>query len=292
MTSELKPHRLAEIVPAASEADYASLLDGIREHGQREPVVLYEGLILDGRTRYRACAELDIEPVTREFGSRATDGADPLAYVIDSNRRRHMNTTEKAKAAAKLVEEWGDLRSSRNRDDSGSGSAHARAAKMLGVGSSAVHQAVAIRRDAPDLFDQLDGTRGNTVNAGYARLLRREVIQPKRRPQRAPTIPTSERAADQRQAVKLLVKANGAAMQVNADAVTVTAAIHAIKHRDDLVKLAMNVGWSVRYLAKIERELRERLQPDELRRVDSVFEQPHQRVKPGPLRVIEGDAAS
>jgi hypothetical protein len=90
--------------------------------------------------------------------------------------------------------------------------------------------------------------------------------------------------------MSLLVKANGAALEVNVDAVNVSAAIQAVKFREDLVKLATNVGWSVRYLARVEGELRERLEPAELRRVDSAIDQ-SARVKPGPLRIIRGEAS-
>jgi hypothetical protein len=61
--SALEFHPLADIFP---------LLEGQDLH---EPIVLFEGKILDGRNRYRACGAAGIEPV---------------AYVISLNLRRRV----------------------------------------------------------------------------------------------------------------------------------------------------------------------------------------------------------
>jgi hypothetical protein len=290
----IEPHPLAELIPPMSDVDYAGLLAGIRENGQREPVVLLDGQVLDGRTRCRACQELNLAPVTREFGSRATDGRDPVAFVIDMNlRRRQMTEAEKVKAAVRLVELWGDLR---RRTPSNDGvrnprGATAEAASRCGVSESKVARALMVRREAPDLYERMGEL---TVNTACRQARERRRTAPPEpapdKPRRAPTIPASERAAEQRRAVQLLVKANGAALAANVETVNVSAAIQAIKFREDLIGLATNVGWSVRYLQRIERELRDRLEPAELHRVDSAFAQSSQP-KGGPLRVIRGEAS-
>ena len=65
---EMKKHKF-NIFPDASEEDYGRLVSDIRQHGYDEtlPIVLYQGAILDGWSRYRACAEIGIEPVSIQF---------------------------------------------------------------------------------------------------------------------------------------------------------------------------------------------------------------------------------
>jgi hypothetical protein len=76
----------ADLIPDMSPAEYEALVDDIRAHGQREPIVRYQGAILDGRHRYTACLALGMEPRFREFDP-ATEGS-PLAFVWSANRAR------------------------------------------------------------------------------------------------------------------------------------------------------------------------------------------------------------
>lgn len=73
------------------ERRLAELKSDIESHGQREPVTLCDGMILDGRNRYRACIELGIEPLTREYVG------DPWAFAWSLNgARRDLEATVRA----------------------------------------------------------------------------------------------------------------------------------------------------------------------------------------------------
>jgi hypothetical protein len=50
-----KFHPLADLFPLMRGSDFAALLGDIQSNGLREKIVLYQGKILDGRNRYRAC---------------------------------------------------------------------------------------------------------------------------------------------------------------------------------------------------------------------------------------------
>jgi ParB-like chromosome segregation protein Spo0J len=94
-------HPLADCFPLIEGDDFKALVGSILANGQREPIVLFEGMILDGRNRYRACLEAGVEPRTQEF-SGTFDAARKL--VIDSNiMRRHLDTSQRAMAATRLA---------------------------------------------------------------------------------------------------------------------------------------------------------------------------------------------
>ena len=68
----LETHVIADIFPLMSTQEFDDLVRDIRLRGQREPIRLYEGQILDGCNRYRACQQLDIEPATLDLSTEAT----------------------------------------------------------------------------------------------------------------------------------------------------------------------------------------------------------------------------
>lgn len=79
---ELMAHPAADAFPMMEKKRFDELVEDIRNHGQRELITLFDGLVLDGRNRYKACLELGIDPETREW-----DG-DPWAFVWSLNGTR------------------------------------------------------------------------------------------------------------------------------------------------------------------------------------------------------------
>ena len=95
----LEFHPLADLFPMMTDGDLAELGEDMLKHGQREPIWLYEGKILDGRNRYRACQMKGIQPRTTE-----TRVADPLAFVISLNlKRRHLDASQRAMVVAEIA---------------------------------------------------------------------------------------------------------------------------------------------------------------------------------------------
>lgn len=91
-------HPLANIFPLMNDEDLSVLALSIQESGQREPVILYEQKILDGRNRYRALQALNLPIHTQNF-----EGDDPVQFVADHNlHRRHLKASQKAAVAALL----------------------------------------------------------------------------------------------------------------------------------------------------------------------------------------------
>lgn len=88
---ELKQHPLSAAFPSMPEDDVVALSEDIAKHGQREEGVLYEGMVLDGWHRYRACYLVGVEFEAAEF-----DGKDPVSFVLSKNlHRRHLTASQR-----------------------------------------------------------------------------------------------------------------------------------------------------------------------------------------------------
>ena len=98
--STYEVHPAADLFPMMSEAEYAAMKEDIRLHGQNDDVLIWDGKLLDGRNRLRACTELGIEPGWSELPKTL----DPVAWVLSHNlHRRHLTTSQRAMVAAKLA---------------------------------------------------------------------------------------------------------------------------------------------------------------------------------------------
>lgn len=97
-------HEFANLFPWMQSEALDALREDIRAHGVREAVVFFDGAILDGRNRYMVARELGLPYPRREFGSRPSDGMDPLAFVVSHNlARRHLSESQRASIAARLA---------------------------------------------------------------------------------------------------------------------------------------------------------------------------------------------
>jgi len=101
MTTAYPLHPAAQIFPVMDDAAFAALVADIADHGQREPILILDGQVIDGRHRLRACEQLGLEPLVREVS--VGDG-DPFGLVVSLNlHRRHLNESQRALIANKLA---------------------------------------------------------------------------------------------------------------------------------------------------------------------------------------------
>lgn len=109
-------HPLSAAFPAMSAEDFQALKDDIENEGQREPVIIFDGMVLDGWHRYRACIELGIKPTQFTFA----DNDDPVAFVTSHNlHRRHLTASQRA-AAVVACANWVPANVGRPRGEPGS----------------------------------------------------------------------------------------------------------------------------------------------------------------------------
>lgn len=101
MTAITGIHPYADQFPMLPQAELEELAQSIRDSGLRQPIVVtVDGLILDGRNRFRACRMAGVEPETVVY-----EGADLAEYVLDANiTRRNMTTGQRAMATALVLE--------------------------------------------------------------------------------------------------------------------------------------------------------------------------------------------
>lgn len=156
----MKPHPISELLPAMSDDELLKLTADIKEHGLHQPVVVYEGQILDGRHRFKACEAAGVPARFTEFKG---DDAGAVAMVYSNNlARRQLTKSQLALAGAKL-KAWHAVRAkerqlsglkkgaapvvadSPERDD---GRARDHAAKAVGVGGKLIDQAENVMRKA------------------------------------------------------------------------------------------------------------------------------------------------
>jgi hypothetical protein len=100
MSSEttLEHHPIANIWPMMGEEQYQELKSDIEQNGCINKIWLYEGKILDGRNRYKACQELN-----QHFSFLEYKGDEPIQFAISLNmKRRHLTSAQKAALAVKI----------------------------------------------------------------------------------------------------------------------------------------------------------------------------------------------
>lgn len=84
-------HEAANLFPMEEDTIY-ELAQDIKENGQDETIKFFDGKLLDGRRRWKACEMAGIDPMIEEI---KVD--DTFAYVFTRNlHRRNLNTVQRA----------------------------------------------------------------------------------------------------------------------------------------------------------------------------------------------------
>jgi len=162
-------HPIANMFPLMGDGELDELSDSIAANGLHQPIVMYEGKILDGRNRYRAWCDFVGEEVTREQFSQLRiypsgdpgvteyEGDDPLSYVLSLNlHRRHLTASQRAALATEIANL--DLGGDRKSDQTAKlrfDISQSKAAEKLDVSERYVNEAKKIQRESPEHFDKV-----------------------------------------------------------------------------------------------------------------------------------------
>ena len=155
-TAELAFHRFADLFPLLDDKALAELAADIKDQSQREPIFVWQGQIIDGRNRYRACKLAKVEPVIKRIEFPGGE-AEALAYVVSRNlKRRHLFFQQRVEIAAKIANMRQGARTELvSPSVPGAKVSQAQAAEMLDVSVASVKRAKAVIDLAPELLEQV-----------------------------------------------------------------------------------------------------------------------------------------
>ena len=143
----LQRHDLSAFFPDMPDDAFQNLVDSIATDGVIDNIIkIYEGQILDGWHRFRACQELNLLRKLRFQDYDTRKDGDPVAFVFARNlHRKHHSAAQLAQigiARNRLVAHGGD-RSKSSEDDL---KTREQLSKELGVSTSTIDRAVAVEK--------------------------------------------------------------------------------------------------------------------------------------------------
>jgi hypothetical protein len=175
----MKKHKF-NIFPEASPDDYAKILNDIRNNGYDTslPITTYQGDIMDGWNRQRACNELGVTPIYAEFVGSDTEA---VLFMMRTNNRRTVTSAQWACIAAESEEILEFLRAETERvrrekqaktqantstelsvneltdrpDDKNTDRTTEKAAKMFNTNREYISKAVKLKKEEPEKFEQV-----------------------------------------------------------------------------------------------------------------------------------------
>lgn len=176
-------HEYAEIFDLMDGERFDKLVADIEKNGQIVPIVLYEGKILDGRNRYRACLAANVTPVFTEWSG---DGlATDHVWSLNAERRHLEGGARKLAAgrysiaheaeAKKRQGGSGRFGSVQNCTEPEYGSSRDKAAEKFGVSARTVSSAAKVIKDgAPELQKAVNDNKVSVSAASEIATLPRE----------------------------------------------------------------------------------------------------------------------
>lgn len=170
--NKIKVHPAAAIFPIIDETELKVLADDIAMNGQVHPIIISNGVLIDGRNRLAACALGKIEPVWQEREFR--DDGEIIRFIIAANeRRRHLTPSQRSMIAAELanINKTDTLR--QNKTDAQECATEPKqpaikqedAAKAMGVSRRSVQDAKKVSVQAPELAAEVKAGKVSVATA-------------------------------------------------------------------------------------------------------------------------------
>ncbi|MBW3599817.1 MAG: hypothetical protein KY475_21420 [Planctomycetes bacterium] len=179
-------HPICRLFPMLPHAELEGMAEDIRRRGKLlEPIVLFQGAVLDGRNRLEACRRAGVQP---SFVDWQGEGS-PLEWAIAKNiRRRQLNASQRAVLVLQVLPllEWEALERRRqyasperrlaqlcanppqegSGDDRGKAAEHA--ARLVGASPRYIQAAKRVQGTCPELLPHVTLGKINMIDAQLA----------------------------------------------------------------------------------------------------------------------------
>lgn len=147
-----EPHPMAEMFPPLPSTEFEALKDDIRQRGLLVPILLFEGKVLDGRNRYRACKEAGVPVRMKELTGTPKQA---IEHVWSLNKvRRHLSSGQVAMADAykqRMLNAYAQVReAAKERQDEGRKKGGRTAGRGRPKESDSSRQQIAASNETPD----------------------------------------------------------------------------------------------------------------------------------------------
>jgi DNA modification methylase len=180
----MKKHRL-NILPEMQQEAYSSLKNDIEKNGfdNKFPIYIYQDEIIDGWNRFKACKELKVTPIYKNFTGSSLEA---LTFILRTNNRRDLSSSQRACLAAdsdeiietltKEIEEERRKKISEFRQNEMAekippskkqeNEVRTKLAQTFGTNSRYVSDAQRFKKEKPEVFEQI---KNGTINISEAK---------------------------------------------------------------------------------------------------------------------------
>lgn len=180
----MKKHRL-NILPEMQQEAYDSLKNDIEKNGfdNKFPIYIYQDEIIDGWNRFKACKELKVTPIYKNFTGSSLEA---LTFILRTNNRRDLSSSQRACLAAdsdEIIETLtNEIEQERRKKISQArqnettqliapskkeeNEARTKLAKTFGTNRSYVSDAQRFKKEKPEVFEQI---KNGTINISEAK---------------------------------------------------------------------------------------------------------------------------
>jgi hypothetical protein len=102
-TPSIPHHEISRCWPMLQGDRLEVFIDTVARYGLKQPIMLYEGRVLDGKNRLAACDQLGITPRTENFNGTFEE-AFMFAVGMNTNGRQDLNARDQAVAHNRLAD--------------------------------------------------------------------------------------------------------------------------------------------------------------------------------------------